>query len=141
MITVTLLHPLQSTPIQSWTFADQPLIRIGRATDNQVVLYSAVVSRRHLELRAVGENWEIVNLGTNGTYLEGKRISQMPVADGLIIRLAQSGPQIQIRFGAVTLEERKTASAERSPAPVNQDFSKQTVIGGKNTTPSEHDLN
>lgn len=98
MITLTLLHPLQSTPIQSWTFEDEPVIRIGRATDNQVVLYSAVVSRHHVELQAVGGNWEIVNLGANGTYLDDQPISQVPVVDGVIIRLARSGPQIQIRL-------------------------------------------
>jgi pSer/pThr/pTyr-binding forkhead associated (FHA) protein len=126
VITLILLHPLQSTPIQSWTFADQPLIRVGRAKDNQVVLYSAVVSRRHLELRAVGENWEIVNLGTNGTYLDGKPISQVPVVDGAIVRLAHSGPQLQIRLGTVTLKQ--------YPAAPEKDSSKETVIGGEDNT-------
>ena len=131
MITLTLLHPLRSTPIQSWTFADELLIRVGRATDNQVVLYSAVVSRHHLELRAVGENWEIVSLGTNGTYLDGKRVSQVPIVDGVIIRLAHSGPQLQIRLGAVTLEqELKTTPQKQHPTPLDQDSSKQTAIGG-----------
>lgn len=130
MITLTLVHPLDFTPIQSWTFADESLIRIGRATDNEVVLYSAVVSRRHLELRAVGENWEIVSSGTNGTYLDGKRISQVPVVDGVIIRLAHSGPQLQIRLGTVTLEEgTKTTSQNQHSTLPGKDSSKETVIG------------
>lgn len=104
MITLILLHPLQSTPVQSWTFEDESVIRLGRAAENQVVLYSAVVSRHHVKLQAVGGNWEIVNLGANGTYLNDRPISQVPVVDGIIIRLAQSGPQIQIRLGAFTLE-------------------------------------
>jgi len=104
VITVILLHPLQSSLAQSWIFKDEPVIRIGRATDNQVVLYSSVVSRRHIELRGFDRNWEIVNLSANGTYLDGKRISQVPVVDGVIVRLACSGPQLQIRFGAVSLK-------------------------------------
>ncbi|AFY67950.1 FHA domain-containing protein [Geitlerinema sp. PCC 7407] len=100
MITLTLLHPIQSIPVQSWTFEHEPIVRIGRATDNHVVLYSAVVSRHHVELRGQGSQWEVVNLGTNGTYLDGKRVDRMSVVDGAIIRLARSGPNIQIRLGA-----------------------------------------
>jgi len=75
------------------------VIRIGRSTDNNVVLYSAVVSRHHVELRHSKTGWEVVNLGTNGTYLDGKRVTQVPVTDGIIIRLARSGPNIQISVG------------------------------------------
>ena len=41
-----------------------------------------------------------MSLGTNGTYLEGKRITQIAAENGIIIRLARSGPNIQIRMGA-----------------------------------------
>lgn len=122
MITLILLHPLHSTPVQSWAFSDESVIRIGRATDNQVVLYSAVVSRHHVELRRVDECWEIVNLGANGTYVDGQRISQVPAVDGAIVRLAHSGPQIQIRLGAVSLDEgMNTTSQKRPPAPLAKD--------------------
>ena len=76
------------------------MIRIGRSTDNHVILYSAVVSRHHVELRRTGKGWEIMSLGTNGTYLDGKRITQIVAENGVIIRLARSGPNIQIRMGA-----------------------------------------
>lgn len=100
MITLTLLHPVQSTPVQSWSFEKDPVIQIGRAVDNHVVLYSAVVSRYHVELRLNGQQWEVVNLGTNGTYLDGKRVHQAPLTDGSIMRLARSGPNIQVRLGS-----------------------------------------
>ncbi len=105
MITLTLLHPTQHSPIQSWTFEDKPAIQIGRAADNQIVLYSAVVSRHHVEIRQLNGGWEVVNLGTNGTYVDDQSISQTPVVDGLVIRLARSGPQLQIRLGEVDLRE------------------------------------
>jgi serine/threonine protein kinase len=100
VITLTLLHPVQSTPVQSWSFEQDPAIRIGRAVDNHVVLYSAVVSRYHVEVRLTDNQWEVVNLGTNGTYLDGKRIHQAPLIDGSIMRLARSGPNIQISIDA-----------------------------------------
>ncbi|MDB9390082.1 MAG: FHA domain-containing protein [Microcystis novacekii Mn_MB_F_20050700_S1] len=100
MITLTLLHPSQATPLQHWQFGnDQSTILIGRALDNHVVLYSAVVSRRHLEIRLNDRNdWELENLGANGTFLNGKPIEKTALVDGMVVRLAASGPQIQIRL-------------------------------------------
>ncbi len=127
MIKLTLLHPLQSIPVRSWTFEDERVVRIGRSSDNHVVLYSAVVSRRHVELRRSGSNWEVINLGTNGTYLEGKPITQEQVVDGLIIHLARSGPKIQIHLeaneskppsGRVSVKARETTALGEQEAIV-----------------------
>ena len=100
MITLTLLHPLQPVPVQSWTFKEEPQIRIGRSTNNEVVLYSAVVSRHHVEIRKAGREWEVVNLGANGTYIDGKKIEQTTASDGMVMRLASSGPKILIKIDA-----------------------------------------
>ncbi|MGC1310262.1 MAG: FHA domain-containing protein [Phormidesmis sp.] len=96
VITLSLLHPIDKTPVQSWTFEEEPVVRIGRSVNNDVILYSAVVSRHHVELRQSENGWEIYNIGTNGTFLAGQRIESKPVQDGLVIRLARSGPNIQI---------------------------------------------
>ena len=100
VITLTLLHPSQATPLQHWQFNnDQSTILIGRALDNHVVLYSAVVSRRHLEIRHNDrDDWELENSGANGTFVNGKPIEKTAVVDGMVVRLATSGPQIQIHL-------------------------------------------
>ncbi|HEY9836207.1 MAG TPA: FHA domain-containing protein [Vampirovibrionales bacterium] len=121
MITLTLLHPIKSTPIQSWKFENESVIRIGRATDNNVVLYSAVVSRHHVELRRSGLQWKIINLGTNGTYLKGSPITQVTAEDGVIFSLARSGPQIQIHLSKyqskIASDLQKSESETRLPDP------------------------
>jgi pSer/pThr/pTyr-binding forkhead associated (FHA) protein len=99
VITLSLLHPSQSHPIQSWSFENSEPIRIGRATDNQVVLFSAVVSRHHAELRPSPNGWDVVNRSGNGTYIEDRAIDRTSLADGAIVRLATSGPRILIEFG------------------------------------------
>lgn len=96
MITLSLLHPLHKTPVQSWSFDQESVICIGRSTDNNVVLYSAVVSRHHVEIHRTDSGWAVKSIGTNGTYLDGRRITEVPVEDGIVIRLARSGPNIQI---------------------------------------------
>ena len=101
MITLTLLHPVQGTAVQSWTFKQNETVRIGRAVDNEVVLYSAVVSRHHVELRHETGRWYVHNLGINGTFLEGQKIESEPLQDGHTIRLARSGPNIQVHIEKV----------------------------------------
>ena len=99
MITLTLLHPLQSVAVQSWEFKDEPIIRIGRATDNEVVLYSAVVSRHHVEIRKSGiDDWEVVNVGSNGTYIDGERVEKTTALDGMIVRLAKYSKKILLKI-------------------------------------------
>ncbi|MBF2027178.1 MAG: FHA domain-containing protein [Oscillatoriales cyanobacterium C42_A2020_001] len=105
---------MQSIPVQSWTFEQESTIRIGRSTDNHVILYSAVVSRHHVEIRKVESGWEIVNLGANGTYLDGRRITQVPVDDGVIIRLARSGPNVQIHLTPQSAETSHSAMGEKT---------------------------
>lgn len=117
MITLTLLHPIKQIPIQVWTFPNESVIRIGRSTDNQVVLYSAVVSRHHVELRRAEAHWQVINLGTNGTYLDGKRITQETITDGAIIRLARSGPNIQIRMGEAGLKDLPDSNVTARSSP------------------------
>jgi serine/threonine protein kinase len=138
VITLTLLHPVQSTPVQSWSFENDSVIQIGRAVENHVVLYSAVVSRYHVELRQDGSQWEVVNLGTNGTYLDGQRVSHAPLADGSIIRLARSGPNIQVQLASpdsIGLDSRSTqserpaqeaASQPQADAPQQERFEPQS---------------
>lgn len=145
VITLTLLHPIQSIPVQSWTFDQESVIRIGRSTDNHVILYSAVVSRHHVEIRKVDSGWEIVNLGANGTYLDGKRITQVPVEDGVIIRLARSGPNVQIHLGTRTvndvhalLEEKKLG--QRTKTPVDVSSTARTDIPGLDDHPPHSSL-
>lgn len=96
MITVTLLHPTQPVAVQTWSFDTKLTIAIGRAIDNDVVIYSPVVSRHHVEIQFTQTYWNLVNLGTNGTYIDGKLIQEISVTDGLIVRLARTGPRIQI---------------------------------------------
>jgi serine/threonine-protein kinase len=105
---------MQSIPVQSWNFEHESVIRIGRSTDNHVILYSAVVSRHHVEIRKADVGWELVNLGANGTYLDGKRVTQVPVEDGVIIRLARSGPNVQIHVGDQAFEPPVSSHGEKT---------------------------
>jgi pSer/pThr/pTyr-binding forkhead associated (FHA) protein len=115
VITLTLLHPTQSVSVQTWSFESETVVRIGRATDNDVIIYSAVVSRHHVELWNNPSGWEIINFGANGTFVDDQPITQIPIVDGMIIRLGNSGPKIQLQMGVKNAYfSRKSSFSKRS---------------------------
>jgi adenylate cyclase len=66
---------------------------IGRAPTNQLVLVDEKVSRKHALIHRQGENeYWLVDLGSsNGSYLDGRRVSQPVVLrDGAAIRIGSS---------------------------------------------------
>jgi len=98
VITLHLLHPIDSTPVQTWQFDHEVLISIGRSSSNDVVLLSSVVSRHHVDLHRQSMGWQILSRGANGTYLNGEAIDKIQALDGMIVRLASTGPKMQIRI-------------------------------------------
>jgi adenylate cyclase len=66
---------------------------IGRAPGNQFVLADEKASRKHALIHRQGENeYWLVDLGSsNGSYLDGRRVSQpMALRDGSVIRIGSS---------------------------------------------------
>jgi len=136
------MHPTQSVPVQSWTFESESIIRIGRANDNDVVIYSAVVSRHHIELWKDPSGWEIINFGANGTYVNGEPIVQIAVKDGTIVRLGNSGPKLQVAIsedeeGKATVKASDGKLGKRSPARIDARPDEDTIITRHNSTIEE----
>lgn len=104
-VTLRLLHPSKSILIQNWRFEKALNIWIGRSSNNHVVLRSCVVSRHHLELRQLDGKWILTSFGSNGTYVNGKKISQVCLEDGAIVHLGRTGPVIQIHLTASSINE------------------------------------
>jgi len=63
------------------------VLRIGRATDNEVVVSDLSVSRYHAELRRSSRGgYEITDLAShNGTFVNGQRVTTSPVTEADII--------------------------------------------------------
>src|SRR5438477_560923 len=75
---------------------DQLPFRIGRSMTAQYIIYARQVSKDHSEIYREGMEFRIRDLGsTNGTFVNGQRISQAPLVNGDIIHVAHK----ELRFG------------------------------------------
>ena len=79
-------------PTQRVQLSDKT-IRIGRTPNNDLVLADDLdVTRNHAELRkSPAGSYEIIDLGShNGTFVNGKRVSQVTLTDQDIVRIGHS---------------------------------------------------
>lgn len=114
MVNLTLLEPQTNQPLQNWQFLEQSVIRIGRALSNDVVLKGYFqVSRKHLEIIQVQEQWQLINYGTNGTLVNHNPVKQIILNHGDLIRLAENGPLF--RFELEVASTTNQANLENSP--------------------------
>ena len=106
MVTLSLLHSEQSTTLKEWKFTDETsAIRVGRSPDNDVILTEPLVSRHHLEIRRNNSlpnssAWQAINLGTNGTFVDGILVAQSVITDGCLLQLAKGGPVLKFTIEA-----------------------------------------
>ncbi|MGV9711305.1 FHA domain-containing protein [Gordonia sp. NPDC003424] len=90
-----------------------PRVTIGRTPENTLTVEGPLVSRRHLAIEWRGDRWVAVDLGsTNGCFVAGHRITELPVSGELAIRLGDpvTGPLV-----TVTLDS--PGHPARPPAP------------------------
>lgn len=80
-------------------------IRFGRHPECEVAFDAhrdIDASSRHAELRRVNASWVLVDLGSsNGTFVEGHRTTEAPVAAGapLMVEFGPGGPRARIFIG------------------------------------------
>ncbi|WP_029111853.1 FHA domain-containing protein [Mycobacterium sp. URHB0044] len=76
---------------RSASFDEQRTLRIGRSHDNDIILDSPSVSRRHAELRPTATGWDLHDIGSaGGTWINDQRVSRVSL-----------GVATTVRFGAV----------------------------------------
>jgi membrane-bound lytic murein transglycosylase D len=74
---------------------------IGRDPGSTVCLPDVLVSRRHAELYPAGSRWHIRDLGSsNGTYLNGHRITDVELPPQATLQFGAEGPQLWLRQAA-----------------------------------------
>ncbi|MCB1066282.1 MAG: FHA domain-containing protein [Verrucomicrobiae bacterium] len=71
-------------------FEDQAEVNVGRADDNDIVVVHDSISSHHAQLRLVGGQYHLVDLdSTNGTFLDGAPVTEIPLHHGSRITFGQ----------------------------------------------------
>lgn len=66
----------------------RPVLTVGRAPSNDVVLRDSSVSKHHAQLEQEEDGWTLSDLGsTNGSWVNGERVRQKRLASGDRIRI------------------------------------------------------
>lgn len=70
---------------------DEKVVSVGRDSSNLVQLHDTEVSRRHAELRKVGDGVMLADLGSsNGTFVNGRRAQQQELRSGDQLQLGST---------------------------------------------------
>src|SRR5215510_1516784 len=78
---------------------ESPRFTIGRGAENSLCIPATVVSRSHAELIRVGAGYLLRDLGsTNGSFVNGARITEQMLNDGDTLRFGGNGPEMTFRL-------------------------------------------
>jgi pSer/pThr/pTyr-binding forkhead associated (FHA) protein len=91
-VTLHLLDSTKGHTVQTWSFRESAVIKIGRLEDNDVVLTDPVVSRLHMILKQQDGNWVFEAVGKHGVIVNDCRHEAGTLENGAVFRLGASGP-------------------------------------------------
>jgi hypothetical protein len=79
---------------------DQGVVVLGRSSGCDIVVDDPNVSRRHAEIRRLGEGYSLVDLGsTNGTEVNGQRVGETSLMNGDVIGVGTTRLTFERRLG------------------------------------------
>lgn len=114
-IAIELFDPQRQIVLQRWQFdGTHAEISIGRSENNDIVLPSNLVSRRHVKLSLAGAHWQIRNFGKNGCYVNDRKIQVAILHSGaFMVRLGKIGPFLRVAVGRPNGLKRQPQKSER----------------------------
>jgi transcriptional regulator with XRE-family HTH domain len=79
---------------------DDGPVFIGRELPAQIRISDTRISRTHARIESAGTQWTVVDeASTNGVFLEGERVSTVPVIDGMTLHLGHpAGIEVKFSF-------------------------------------------
>jgi pSer/pThr/pTyr-binding forkhead associated (FHA) protein len=104
-VRVVIDHVAGTRRGQRQEFPADKRVRFGRHPECEVSFdphRDIDASSRHAELRVVDAGWVLVDVGSsNGTYVEGRRVTEAPVAPAtpLDVEFGPGGPRVRLFLG------------------------------------------
>jgi len=98
------------------------VFRVGRDPTNDLIVdgaEAAIVSGLHMEIRREGSTHRLFDLGsTNGTFVDGQRVSEVALRSGSLITLGPSGPQFQFELDVASSQDLAQTLVAQDVPPV-----------------------
>lgn len=119
-ITVQLIHIQGPMKGEIQEFSDDT-VSIGRHPSCRVLFPAdlTIVSRKHAEIIREGNRFRLVDSSSNGTYVNGKKVTDCILREGDVIEFAEGGPKVSFltRISADEAVSAKTVSPPAAVAP------------------------
>lgn len=122
LITVQLIHIHGPMKGEIQEFSKDTVI-IGRHPSSDLCFPPdlTIVSRKHAEIVREGNQFKLINQGANGTFVNGKRVSEVLLKDGDVLEFADGGPKVSF---LTQMAEDSDIQPLAPPAP------QKTVVAG-----------
>lgn len=115
-----LVHLAGSKKGRTDTFAG-PRIRIGRDPGNDLCFdpyEDRDASSKHAEISIEGEQWWLDDLGsTNGTFVNGERVTRHSLTEGDVIAFGRGGPKLRFDLNAAAQQNGSSPHVAAAAAP------------------------
>lgn len=116
VVQIVHLHGPMKGQIQEIT---DDVIGIGRHPTCQVRFPAdlAILSRKHAEIVRDGNRFKITDMSHNGTYVNGKRVTEAYLKSGDVLTFAEGGPKVSF---LTQISEEVVAASDRPQEPLTQ---------------------
>ena len=103
-----------------YNFAPGKTVRIGRSSDNDVVISDPTVSRQHALVVCGPDGWVFEGQGRAGTFLRGSTVSQLVLRDAVELSLASpEGPVLREIMPGWTPDEVQSVTGPQLMIPTD----------------------
>lgn len=110
---------------------DRAVVKIGRHSDNDIVLTCGSCSSFHAEMRRLDGGYELADCGsTNGISLDGQTLPAVELKDGVTAKMGDT----EFHF-TLTAEEKATLASE-APAPKAKPAPAKLATAGASPAPA-----
>jgi pSer/pThr/pTyr-binding forkhead associated (FHA) protein len=118
IIAVQLVHMHGPLKGQIQEFTEHEIL-IGRRPDCQVSFPRdlTVLSRVHAKIVREGNRFKLVDQSTNGTYVNGQKITETYLKDGDVVMFSEAGPKVSFLTQAQPAQAAPAPEFVRQPEP------------------------
>jgi pSer/pThr/pTyr-binding forkhead associated (FHA) protein len=105
-------------------------VSIGRHSSCSVRFQSDTtgVSRKHADIIREGNQFKLVDHSTNGTYLNGRKVTEAYLKDGDVLEFSEGGPKVSFITKVAELPQVKPATVAQAEDP---EVVREEILPGK----------